>query len=260
MDAKVGDWVVTPRRGKAVEINALWYNAWRIYGHLLKETHQETLAREADQQADTIRQSFVQKFWNEHTLALYDVIDGDHKDDAIRPNQIFALSLPFPLLDVDRAYQVLDRIERELLTPVGLRSLSPDDQGFIPAYGGDQVARDGAYHQGTVWSWLLGPYLDALIRVRGGWGRDMAYGILQRVAPHLGEGGIGSISEIFDGGGNNQPRGCVAQAWSVAELLRIASEYHLYPQGHRSEATTKHRPHQVQEALPSLSWLREAQR
>jgi predicted glycogen debranching enzyme len=258
MDAKAGDWVVTPRRGKAVEINALWYNAWRIYGYLLKATQQESVAHFADQQAETIRQSFIQQFWNEHTLALYDVIDGDHKDDAIRPNQIFALSLPFPLLEVDQAYQVLDRIERELLTPVGLRSLSPDDQGYLSVYGGDQVARDGAYHQGTVWSWLLGPYLDALIRVRGGWGQDMAMSILQGVAPHLGESGMGSISEIFDGGGTNQPRGCVAQAWSVAELIRVASEYQLYPQQKKTEPTQQKNQPQVLTPEPS-PWLRKRQ-
>jgi predicted glycogen debranching enzyme len=255
MDAKAGDWVVTPRRGKAVEINALWYNAWRIYGNLLKQTQQNELAQQADQQAETIRQAFLSQFWNDRGLALYDYIDGEVKDDSIRPNQIFALSLPFPLLDIDRAYQVLDRVERELLTSVGLRSLSPDDSGYLPTYGGDQYARDGAYHQGTVWSWLLGPYLDALIRVRGGWGRDMALRIMQQVAPHLAEAGVGSISEIFDGGGINAPRGCVAQAWSVAELLRVASEYQLFTQKTSLVQSTQ----TPSQPLEPLRWLRETQ-
>lgn len=257
MDAKADDWVVTPRRGKAVEINALWYNAWRIYGYLLKQTQQECLAQQADQQAERIRQAFLSAFWNERSLALYDYFDDEQADPAIRPNQIFALSLPFPLLDIDRAYQVLDRIERELLTPVGLRSLSPEHDSYVPAYGGDQVSRDGAYHQGTVWSWLLGPYLDALIRVRGGWGRDMALRIMQQMVPHLGEAGVGSISEIFDGSAANAPRGCVAQAWSVAELLRVAAEYQLFP---RRDMQARAPIEGTAATAEPLRWLREVQR
>lgn len=229
MDAKAHDWVVTPRRGKAVEINALWYNAWRIYAALLREATQPEKAQETEQRAEQLRQSFVREFWNPHTLALYDCIDGEERDASIRPNQIFALSLPFPLLDMDQSYQVLDRVEQELLTPVGLRSLSPNDPAYQPYYEGDQYGRDGAYHQGTVWSWLLGPYLDALIRVRGGWGREMARVVIEKMEAHLEQAGVGNVSEIFDGAKPHQPRGCTAQAWGVAELLRAVAEYGLMP-------------------------------
>ncbi len=230
MDAKAHDWVVTPRRGKAVEIQALWYNAWMIYASLLKEAKQPEAAQQVEQKAEKIRLAFVDQFWNPQSLALFDVVNGDDKDPSIRPNQIFAISLPFPLLDLDQSYQVLDTVERELLTPVGLRSLSPQDPSYQPLYQGDQYSRDGAYHQGTVWSWLLGPYLDALIRVRGGWGRDMARMVIAKMQEHLGQAGIGNVSEIFDGASPFTPRGCTAQAWGVAELLRVAHEQKLYPQ------------------------------
>ncbi|MEM9983550.1 MAG: amylo-alpha-1,6-glucosidase [Bacteroidota bacterium] len=230
MDAKAHDWVVTPRRGKAVEIQALWYNAWMIYAFLLKAAKQPEAAHQVEQKAESIRQSFVTQFWNPQALALFDVVNGDQKDPSIRPNQIFAISLPFPLLDLDQSYQVLDTVERELLTPVGLRSLSPQDPSYQAFYQGDQYARDGAYHQGTVWSWLLGPYLDALIRVRGGWGRDMARMVIAKMQEHLGQAGVGNVSEIFDGASPFTPRGCTAQAWGVAELLRVAHEQKLYPQ------------------------------
>ena len=201
-----------------------------IYASLLKEAKQPEAAQQVEQKAEKIRLAFVDQFWNPQSLALFDVVNGDDKDPSIRPNQIFAISLPFPLLDLDQSYQVLDTVERELLTPVGLRSLSPQDPSYQPLYQGDQYSRDGAYHQGTVWSWLLGPYLDALIRVRGGWGRDMARMVIAKMQEHLGQAGIGNVSEIFDGASPFTPRGCTAQAWGVAELLRVAHEQKLYPQ------------------------------
>ena len=194
----------------------------------------------------------MQAFWNPQTLALFDRIEGEYKDPAIRPNQIFAISLPFSLLDLDQSYQLLDRVERDLLTPYGLRSLSPEDPAYRPTYEGGQYSRDGAYHQGTVWSWLLGPYLNALIRVRGGWGQEMARTVLERMGAHLDQAGIGSISEIFDGDAPHAPRGCTAQAWSVAELLRVAHEYQLYrrelPQPARRPVASPSNPTQAPSA------------
>jgi glycogen debranching enzyme len=252
MDAVVHDWVVTPRAGKAVEINALWYNAWKIYAYLLHLSGQEAEAEAVELKAESIRETFVQAFWNPQTLALFDRIEGEYKDPAIRPNQVFAISLPFSLLDLDQSYQLLDRVERDLLTPYGLRSLSPEDPAYRPTYEGGQYSRDGAYHQGTVWSWLQGPYLNALIRVRGGWGQEMARTVLERMGAHLDQAGIGSISEIFDGDAPHAPRGCTAQAWSVAELLRVAHEYQLYrrelPQPARRPVASPSNPTQAPSA------------
>ncbi|MDX1907741.1 MAG: amylo-alpha-1,6-glucosidase [Bacteroidia bacterium] len=225
MDAKAGDWVVTPRQGKAVEVNALWYNAWQIYAELLRRIGQPN--EDAARQARIIRKAFLQTFWHEGARCLYDFVDGDVCDSSIRPNQVFALSLPFPLLDSVQAEAVLTRIESELLTPVGLRSLSSMDPSYRSAYTGNQHSRDGAYHQGVVWSWLIGPYLDALIRVRGSWGLESARSIMQHFAKHLDEAGLGSVSEIFEAEPPYAPKGCVAQAWSVAELLRVSFQYRL---------------------------------
>jgi predicted glycogen debranching enzyme len=218
MDAKVGNWVVTPRQGKAVEINALWYNALAIYALLADRFG---LPEEGfNERATAVKMKFQEIFWNEKVGGLYDYIDGDYRDDAIRPNQIFALSLPFPLLEGSRAESVLQLVEEKLYTPVGLRSLSPDHPAYLFHYGGDQLMRDSAYHQGTVWSWLLGPYVSALVKVRGEQARDHAKTILEAITPHLYEAGIGTISEIFDAAPPELPRGCVAQAWSVGEILR----------------------------------------
>ncbi|MEL6846298.1 MAG: amylo-alpha-1,6-glucosidase, partial [Bacteroidota bacterium] len=177
MDAKVNDWVVTPRIGKAVEINALWYNAWEIYAWMRKQNGEEYLAQEAQRQAKQIRREFVAQFWNEEDGCLYDLIASERKDAKVRPNQLFAISLPYSLLSKTKAQRVLAKIERELFTPVGLRSLSPRDEEYQGIYGGDQYRRDGAYHQGTVWGWLLGPYVDGLIRVRGSLGKAQALSI-----------------------------------------------------------------------------------
>lgn len=215
MDARVGDECITPRRGKPVEINALWYNALSIVARL-------TASRELTARADQVRASFERLFWNEDAGCCFDVLNPS--DPSIRPNQLLALSLPFPLFDSDRAERILRTCRQKLLTPVGLRTLSPDDPRYLGKLLGDQQARDAAYHQGTVWPWLLGPYVTALVRIRGEEGRAEARRIIEGFVPHLGEAGVGTISEIFDGDAPHAPRGCIAQAWSVAELLRIWME------------------------------------
>ena len=224
MDAKIADWVVTPRSGKAVEINALWYNAVAIYARLLHMVGRQEEAKTYQTLAKKIIKRFVQLFWNPEGGYLFDGVDGEQRDDAIRPNQILALSLPFALLGRTRARQVLKTVEDHLLTPVGLRSLSPQDPAFHPTYQGNSYQRDSAYHQGTVWAWLLGPYLTALVRVRGKTGQKQGLKLVQAIENHLSESGIGQISEIFDGDAPHAPRGCIAQAWSVAEIVRAYVE------------------------------------
>jgi predicted glycogen debranching enzyme len=217
MDAKVGDWVVTPRRGKAVEINALWYNALRILEQLLVESGDEASARRMDEHARRARESFNRRFWYDKGQYLYDVVDPD--DSALRPNQIFAISLDFPVLDEARWRRVLEVVHDALLTPVGLRSLSRDNTNYKQAYDGDLRARDAAYHQGTVWGWLIGPFIDAWIKVHPS-ERAAALHFLDAFRDHVGSACIGTISEIFDAEPPFHPRGCAAQAWSVAEVVR----------------------------------------
>ena len=220
MDAKVDDWVVTPRRGKAVEINALWYNALRLLEGWLAETGDAAAAGVLRQHAELARASFNERFWYAEGGHLYDVIDGEGGDDpACRPNQVVAIALRHPVLDPGRWSAVLDTVRTRLLTPVGLRSLAPDHADYKRRYDGDLRARDAAYHQGTVWPWLIGPFVDAWLRVHP---REVgaARRMLEGFAAHLAEAGIGSISEIFDAEEPFTPRGCVAQAWSVAEVLR----------------------------------------
>jgi glycogen debranching enzyme len=226
MDAKVGDWVVTPRYGKAVEVNALWHRGLSVMSRLALRFGGKDAADEYRLRADRVRECFTRTFWNDPTGCLCDVVDGSHRDETVRPNQIFAVSLPGALLDDRRARGVVDVVERDLLTPVGLRSLSPRDSRYRGRYAGDVWSRDGAYHQGTVWAWLMGPFLTAYVKVRGGSpeGRERAGGLLSGMRAHLTEAGLGSISEIFDGDPPHLPRGCFAQAWSVAEVLRAYVE------------------------------------
>jgi predicted glycogen debranching enzyme len=218
MDAKVGDWVVTPRRGKAVEINALWYNALRLLQLWLSDRDGEG-ARRIGATADRVLESFNARFWYKDGGYLYDVVDGEAGDDtSCRPNQIISFSLRHPVLHPDRWAGVLAMVQERLLTPFGLRSLSPDHPDYKEKYFGDLRARDAAYHQGTVWAWLIGPFIDAWLRVHGDGPRARRF--LNGLIEHLGDGGIGTISEVFDGEAPFRPRGCIAQAWSVAEALR----------------------------------------
>jgi predicted glycogen debranching enzyme len=226
MDAKVGDWVVTPRHGKPVEIQALWYNALRIMEDLSARFGDVGIEKVCRELAVLARGSFNQQFWNAGDGCLFDVVDGDRRDASIRPNQILAVSLCHGMLEADRAKQVVDTVERELLTPVGLRSLAASDPRYCPRYEGDPWRRDAAYHQGTVWPWLLGPFITAYLKVnrRSTVARRRAEGWLAAFGPHLAEAGLGHVSEIFDAEPPHHPRGCIAQAWSVAEILRAASE------------------------------------
>ena len=219
MDAKVDDWVVTPRRGKAVEINALWYNALRLLSGWVQD-HQYTTSLPLAERAAAAQQAFNRRFWYGEGGYLYDVVDGEHGDDAsCRPNQIFALSLRHPILERSRWQAVVEVVQERLLTPVGLRSLSADHPDYARTTDGDLRARDAAYHQGTVWAWLIGPFVDAWIRLYPE-RRQEARGFLDGFRAHLDHACIGSISEIFDAEPPFTPRGCVSQAWSVAEVLR----------------------------------------
>ncbi|HEY0376450.1 MAG TPA: amylo-alpha-1,6-glucosidase [Pyrinomonadaceae bacterium] len=226
MDAKVGDWVVTPRRGKAVEIQALWHNALRVMEDLARRFGDEGRKILYASMAGRARASFDEQFWNEKAGCLYDVIDDELRDGSVRPNQIFAVSLPHSMLSPERAAQVVSAVERELLTPYGLRTLARGDAQYRARYEGDPLSRDGAYHQGTVWAWLMGPFITAYLRVEGRSpeARARAEVWLTKFEGHLSEAGLGQVSEIFDADAPHAPRGCVAQAWSVAELLRAAVE------------------------------------
>ncbi len=223
MDAKVDDWVVTPRRGKAVEINALWYNALRLLDRWTREFGVDP-GVDLTQAADRAYRSFNERFWNPSTGHLFDVVDGEHGNDpACRPNQVFAISLDHPVLVPARWEPVLTVVRDRLLTPVGLRSLAPGHPDYKPKYYGDLRARDAAYHQGTVWAWLIGPYVDAWLRVYPERTQE-ARALLDGFDGHLSDACVGSISEIFDAEPPYVPRGCVAQAWSVAEVLRALSK------------------------------------
>jgi predicted glycogen debranching enzyme len=220
MDAKVDDWVVTPRRGKAVEINALWYNALRLLESWLKELEASDNGLDVGGHAARVWDSFNQRFWCEPAGHLFDVVDGEHGDDrSCRPNQILAISLDHPVLAQARWEPVINVVRQKLLTPFGLRSLAPGHPDYKEKYYGDLRSRDAAYHQGTVWAWLIGPFIDAWLKQHPD---DLAGArtMLSGFERHLTEACVGSISEIFDAEEPYVPRGCVAQAWSVAEVLR----------------------------------------
>jgi predicted glycogen debranching enzyme len=216
MDAHMGDWIVTPRRGKPVEIQALWYNAlclmrdWETDG--VFRAHYAECATRA-------RTSFNKRFWNESRHCLFDVVDGEQGDDhRLRPNQIFPISLDHPVLDGLRWAPVVEAVQNALLTPVGLRTLESTDPDYRKNYQGDLRSRDAAYHQGTVWPWLIGPFIEAWLKVHHD--RTRARSFLEVFPTHLDGAGLGSISEIFDADPPHAPHGCIAQAWSVAEVLR----------------------------------------
>ena len=221
MDARVDGWVVTPRRGKPVEIQALWINALRTVGGWLTERGDAdgTGARYLEV-ADRATAAFRRRFWRPELGYLADVIDGPDGDDAsLRPNQVLALSLPHPLVTGEAAASVLDAVGRALAVPLGLRSLAPSDPAYRPRYQGDRRFRDAGYHQGTVWTWLIGPYAEAVARVRGDPAAGLA--ILSPFAEHLRTAGLGSVSEVLEPEPPHEPRGCPFQAWGVAELLRV---------------------------------------
>jgi predicted glycogen debranching enzyme len=221
MDAKVGDWVVTPRIGKPVEINALWVNALRVMARLTVSLDLPP-AHPYAQMSERAAHSF-NRFWNPSRGCLYDVLDGPDGDDAaLRPNQLLAVSLPYAPVTGDRARAIVTACARHLLTSFGLRSLSPTDPAYMGRYAGDQKQRDAAYHQGTVWGWLIGPFVDAYLKAFGPTpaNRQTARSYLQAFETHLAADGLGTIAEIFEGDPPHAPRGCIAQAWSVAEVLR----------------------------------------
>jgi predicted glycogen debranching enzyme len=226
MDAKVGEWVVTPRRGKPVEIQALWYNALCIMEDLARKFGDEPSQKRYRNMATVASWSFNRLFWNENLGCLYDVTNGAPPDPSIRPNQIFAVSLTHSMLSSERAKRVVEKVQEQLLTPYGLRTLAPTDPQYRGRYTGGPVERDGAYHQGTVWPWLLGPFVTAYVKVNGGseTARRQASEWFAPLKQHLTDGGLGHISEIFDGDAPQLPRGCIAQAWSVAEILRAYVE------------------------------------
>ena len=227
MDAKVGDWVVTPRRGYAVEIQALWYNALLIGADLAREAGESRRATEWTNLAAKVRESFLRAFWSDSAGYLADVVAAGTRDLSLRPNQLYAIGLPHALLPRDKAVRVLEAVKRHLLTPAGLRTLAPSDPRYQGRYDGDVRTRDAAYHQGTVWPFLMGIYFDASIRLHGEEGKAEARDWLGAFAPHLKEAGLGTISEVFDGDPPHRPGGAIAQAWSVAELLRIAGKLDL---------------------------------
>ncbi|MCP4593933.1 MAG: glycogen debranching protein [bacterium] len=240
MDALCDGVAFTPRHGCPVEVNALWHHALRILGRRLIGVDDQT-ARRCQRLAEQVTAEFAPAFWNEDGGYLYDCVRGDFKDASIRPNQIFAVSLAEDLLSEEKQRAVLDTVTRHLLTPFGLRSLAAHEPGYCPRMVGTRFERDRTYHNGTVWSWLIGPYVDAALRVHGRTAESVDH-LRRTIAPllgHLTEAGLGTISEVFDGDAPHAPRGCIAQAWSVAELLRImtqldsvsGAECHAHPAG-----------------------------
>ncbi|MEP6902877.1 MAG: amylo-alpha-1,6-glucosidase [Actinomycetota bacterium] len=223
MDAKIGDWVVTPRIGKPVEIQALWYNALKIMANFAERFGDMKDKSRYEAMAEMAKQSFNAVFWNDAEDCLFDVVINGKRDGSVRPNQIFAVSLPHSMLSIGQAQKVVEKVEAELLTPVGLRSLSPKDSRYCPIYIGSPLERDAAYHQGTVWGWLIGGFVDAYRRVyaNGNQSEKRVEEILSGFKKHLTKAGLGQISEIFDAEAPHAPRGCMAQAWSVAEVLRV---------------------------------------
>jgi predicted glycogen debranching enzyme len=225
MDARVGDWIVTPRQGKAVEIQALWYNALRIM-----EDVSELLAcgdpAHYRKLADRAKASFAKLFWNAEADCLYDTVDGDSRGASIRPNQIFAVSLFRSMVTRERAVRIVEAVERHLVTPFGLRSLAPSDPKYHGRFEGGPQTRDGAHHQGTVWPWLMGPFVSAYLRVHGrsAESRARVAGWLWTLQSFMDDEGTGQLPEVFDGHAPHRAGGCIAQAWSVAELLRIWEE------------------------------------
>ncbi len=226
MDAKIGDWVITPRQGRTVELNALWYNALRVVAAWCDEFDQPKRATELTALADRMKLEFNRAFWHEPAGCCCDVVMDGGLDASIRPNQLLAIALPHAVLASDRHASVLEAVERNLLTPLGLRTLSPDDPAYQGRYGGDVVSRDRAYHQGTVYPWLLGPYISAMLRVRGRSTQVRADALrcVRGCLDHLASAGLGQLCELFDGDDPQKPNGAIASVRSVGELLRCYVE------------------------------------
>ena len=228
MDAKVGAQEITPRSGKAVEVQALWFNALRTMEKLAQKFEQKDSAATYASMADQASLSFNKKFWNSQQNCLFDTLDTKDTDASIRPNQIFAVSLDFSMLEKEKSQKVVDTVSVELATPYGLRTLSLNDPKFVGKCFGDVRSRDAAYHNGTIWPWLLGPYVTAYLKVNDYTGDSRLYAMEKLLLPLLTvsihQGGLGTINEIYDCDPPNEPRGCIAQAWSVAEPLRAYVE------------------------------------
>lgn len=225
MDVRVDDWVVTPRHGKPVEISALWYNALNVMYDLATRFGDKDKDSFKDL-AQKVKESFCEKFWNEEKQCLYDVVDDDGNDDKIRPNQIWAVSLPYTMLSREQEKAIVDTVVSKLYATYGLRSLSPEDGEYKGIYAGKLHDRDAAYHQGTAWGFPLGGFITAYLKVYGDTeeGRRYAKQLLAPMEDHLMDGCIGTIAEIFDGDEPNISRGCYGQAWSVGEVLRAYVE------------------------------------
>jgi predicted glycogen debranching enzyme len=228
MDAAVDGQPVTPRAGKAVEIQALWYNALKIMELLAGRFKETSEAEKYVRMAEKAKRSFTERFWNLERNCLFDVVGEHGADNSLRPNQIIAVSLDFVMLDNEKGEAVVDVVRRELLTPYGLRTLDRNDARYVGVYAGDRRSRDRAYHNGTVWAWLLGPFTTAYLKTKGyaEYRRDFALKnfLLPLFTEQLFKAGLGTVSEIFDGESSFTPRGCIAQAWSVAEPLRAYIE------------------------------------
>ena len=207
-----------------MEVNALWYNTLRIMERLAERFSIPNDMARFGRMADKLEENFLPVFWNERAGCLYDCVDLGGADAAIRPNQLFAVSLPFPLLDSESAQSVVRVVTEKLLTPIGVRTLDPDHQDFKGVYDGDPRQRDAALHQGTVWAWLLGPYVSALVKANGAQARVEAAKLLKPFEQHLAEDGLGHVSEIFWGQAPHWPRGCPAHTAAVAEILRAYCE------------------------------------
>ncbi|MDI6904626.1 MAG: amylo-alpha-1,6-glucosidase [Candidatus Bathyarchaeia archaeon] len=228
MDTAIDGQPITPRAGKAVEVQALWYNALKIMELLAKRFTEKNEAEKYAQMAENARKSFVERFWNSEKGYLFDVVSEYDEDNSLRPNQIIAVALDFTMLDNAKNEKIVDVVRRELLTPYGLRTLARNDQRYIGVYAGDRRSRDKAYHNGTVWPWLLGPFTTAFLKTKGYIEYRREYALKNFLLPLFTEqnfkAGLGTISEIFDGEPPHMPRGCIAQAWSVAEPFRAFVE------------------------------------
>jgi predicted glycogen debranching enzyme len=227
MDAEADGKAVTPRAGKAVEIQALWYNALRTMQLLANRFEEESLAEKYAEMASEARTSFNLKFWNDEKNCLFDVVDAS-ADASLRPNQVIAAALDFTMLDNAKSERVVYLVQRELLTPCGLRTLARTEPGYRGFYTGDRRSRDQAYHNGTVWAWLLGPFTTAFLKAKGYGNDGLEYALKNLITPlftqQIFQAGLGTVSEVFDGDSPHTPRGCIAQAWSVAEPLRAYVE------------------------------------